>query len=173
MAFDADVLGLNTVWKVFHFKLICDIIESNIFTGDIMRIESVAVMVIKASLEFEKIALASMAPYELTSTQFRILRYLYINRDKNIIQNDIEKFFSLTNPTVTGVLQNLEKKNYIVRKVSSEDRRARIISLTEKGLEFGPKANATFEELEDKFTAALSEEEKTQLIDLLAAIVKG
>ncbi|MDO7021004.1 MarR family transcriptional regulator, partial [Brachyspira innocens] len=58
--------------------------------------------------------------------------FLYHNEQKIINQRDIENFLGLSNPTIAGTLYRLEKKGFIKRKISSEDKRYKEIYLTPK-----------------------------------------
>ncbi|MDO6993727.1 MarR family transcriptional regulator [Brachyspira innocens] len=70
--------------------------------------------------------------HKLTSSQMDILMFLYHNEQKIINQRDIENFLGLSNPTIAGTLYRLEKKGFIKRKISSEDKRYKEIYLTPK-----------------------------------------
>ena len=45
----------------------------------------------------------------LTPVQIRIMRYLFMNRDKEIYQRDIEKNFLVRRSTASGILKTMEK----------------------------------------------------------------
>lgn len=96
---------------------------------------------------------------DLTSAQANVLIYLCKNKNKIIIQRDIEKKFELTNPTVNGILNRLENKGFIQRITSSQDARNKEIHLTEKSLlldkEMIKKANC----IERKIRQGISDEE--------------
>ena len=70
--------------------------------------------------------------HKLTSSQMDILMFLYHNEQKIINQRDIENFLGLSNSTIAGTLYRLEKKGFIKRKISSEDKRYKEIYLTPK-----------------------------------------
>ena len=70
--------------------------------------------------------------HKLTSSQMDILMFLYHNEQKIINQRDIENFLGLSNPIIAGTLYRLEKKGFIKRKISSEDKRYKEIYLTPK-----------------------------------------
>ncbi|WP_300757719.1 MarR family transcriptional regulator [uncultured Brachyspira sp.] len=70
--------------------------------------------------------------HKLTSSQMDILMFLYHNEQKIVNQRDIENFLGLSNPTIAGTLYRLEKKGFIKRKISSEDKRYKEIYLTSK-----------------------------------------
>ena len=40
-----------------------------------------AILIKKLSLEFDKIAIPELAPYNLTPTQFKVIKYLFSNQD--------------------------------------------------------------------------------------------
>ncbi|MCD8025604.1 MAG: MarR family transcriptional regulator [Clostridiales bacterium] len=66
------------------------------------------------------IAIATKAGVEqVTVMHGWIIKYLYINRENDIFQKDIEAEFAIARSTVTSILKLMEKKNYI-RRISIE-----------------------------------------------------
>lgn len=137
-----------------------------------MRTEKVAILIKKAALVIEKLSNPVLAPYELTNTQYKILMFLYRNPGKSIRQIDIEKHFSMTNPSVTGIIQNLEKKGLVKRVPNPDDKRSKLLMLTEQAFSMEKELRALGESLEQQVTQNLSEEERQQLILLLNKILK-
>lgn len=88
----------------------------------------------KVQINIEKNMNKLLSTYDLTSSQAPILGYIYKAEEdkKEIQQKDIEEFFYLKNPTVTGILDRLEKKGFIKRKISKTDKRIKIVTLTDK-----------------------------------------
>ena len=86
------------------------------------------------SLEIDKLSYPILEPHDLTHSQFKILKFLLVSPENSVRQVDIEKYYSMTNPTVTGLVQNLEKKGLIERKVNPNDSRSKILCPTEKTL---------------------------------------
>ena len=129
------------------------------------------ILIKKLALEFDKIANPSLAPYDLTPTQFKILKYLYDH--ENVIGMDIQKAYSMTNPTVTGILQNMENGGWIKRVANPNDSRSKIIMLTEKAIQKKNELYELGENLEKKFTKDLSKEEQKKLLELLNKILEG
>lgn len=70
--------------------------------------------------------------HKLTASQMDILMFLYHNEQRIINQRDIEGFLGLSNPTIAGTLYRLEKKGFIKRKISADDKRYKEIYLTPK-----------------------------------------
>ena len=76
----------------------------------------------------------------------------------------------MTNPSVTGIIQNLEKKGLVIRRQSQEDKRSKLIYPTEHARELEPELVQLGKKLEDQITANLQEEECRQLCKLLKKI---
>ena len=68
-----------------------------------------------------------------TSSQSGVLMYLALNESKDVYNKDIEKAFQIRPSSVTGLLERLERQDYIFRVPSVEDARLKSIKLTEKG----------------------------------------
>ena len=68
-----------------------------------------------------------------TSSQSGVLMYLALNESKDVYNKDIEKAFQIRPSSVTGLLERLERQDYIFRVPSVADARLKSIKLTEKG----------------------------------------
>lgn len=136
-----------------------------------MTNDKVAIQIKKTALVIEKISNHALAPYELTHTQYKILMLLYRKQDQPLRQIDVENHFAMTNPTVTGIIQNLERKRLVRRIPNPEDKRSKLLVLTERALSMREELYALGESLENQVTANLSENESRQLIELLHKIL--
>ena len=136
-----------------------------------MTNEKIAILIKRVSLVIEKISNQILAPYDLTHTQFKILMFLYHNPDKSVRQADVEARFSLTNPTVTGIIQNLEKKNLVQRVENPNDKRSKLLALTEQARAMETKMNELSGLREQEITKNLTDDECEQLKALLRRIL--
>ena len=133
----------------------------------------ISVLIKMSSLILDKYANQLLAPYDLTGSQFRILILLYQSPSGNIRQIDIENEFLMTNPTVTGLVQKLEQKGLIDRIMNPEDKRSKVLVLTERAMEMKEEILRLSAELEQQMTTGLSQKECTQLRDLLTKILNS
>jgi DNA-binding MarR family transcriptional regulator len=69
--------------------------------------------------------------FGLTGPQLIILRE--IAQSNEITASDISRAISLSQATVTGVLDRLEKRGYVVRQRSERDRRRTLVKITPDG----------------------------------------
>ena len=133
--------------------------------------EKIAIWLKFVNLECDKLSTTVLEPYDLTLTQYKILKFLLLRPIGTVRQVDIEQYFYIRNPTVTRVLQNLEKKGLIERECNPDDNRSKIISLTEKAKSMEKLLYQLGDELEEKLTSNLTLEDKKELLRLLKKIL--
>lgn len=104
---------------------------------------------------------------ELTSTQSHILHYLGENEGSVIYPKDIEKRFGLTHPTVSGVLQRLEAKQYIVCTPDPKDRRYKRVALSDRARQHQQQICHYLGELEQTLVRGMSADELQTYLHLL------
>lgn len=132
-----------------------------------MNIDKVAILVKKTALESDKLANPVLANYDLTVSQYKILKYLYAQDSRTARVVDLERQYSMTHPTTLGLLGYLEKKGFVVRIPNPDDARGKLVSLTEKADAMEKELDAVGETLESNLTSRLTAREKAQLIRLL------
>lgn len=96
---------------------------------------------------------------EVTLMHGWILRYLFENREHEVFQKDIEKYFSIGRSTVTGIIQIMEKNGYIRRESVKSDARLKKVVLTEKGFDNHYAMEQIVLELEEEILDGISLEE--------------
>lgn len=111
--------------------------------------------------------------YKLTFSQMDILIFLLHNEDKIVNQRDIENFLSLSNPTIAGTLLRLEKNGFIIRKISSKDKRYKEIYLTDKSRELKDIIFKYIRDNDNKMFSNMSEEEKENLKNIITKILNN
>lgn len=131
----------------------------------------VSVLIKRSSLIFDKYVNRLLAPYDLSGSQFRILMILYKSPACSVRQADIEAAFSMTNPTVTGLVNKLESRGFVERVSNPNDKRSKLLVLTdyaeEKRAEFMALANT----LEAEMTDGLSDSEVRLFTELLQKVI--
>ncbi|NLY09282.1 MAG: MarR family transcriptional regulator [Tissierellia bacterium] len=105
------------------------------------------------------------AEYGLTMGQFAVLEALYHKGDMTIGQVQ-EKILSSTG-TMPLIVKNLEKRNYIKKIQSLDDKRKYILQLTNDGEDIIKKVYPKNEEKIIEIMEILSVEEKKSLVSIL------
>ncbi len=88
---------------------------------------------------------------EITLSHGWIVRFLYENRERDIYQKDIEKYFLVGRSTVTNSIQLMEKKGLVRREFVECDARLKKVLLTEKGI----RAHETIENMITEMNAGI------------------
>lgn len=104
----------------------------------------------------------------LTKEQIIVLKKLHDHDGLN--QNELA-FLTLRNKSsLTRLLVKMEKKKYIIRKKSKEDKRVNNVYLTDLGKQVFKKARPVIKYMLDKIEQNITEEEKDQTIGVLKKI---
>ena len=111
----------------------------------------------------------------LTSSQMHLLIYLdeCERNGKEVNQRDIEKHLHLSNPTVTGLLQRLEAKGFVARRISERDGRNKVISQTEACRAIHAEMRRRLDSQNAEIVRGLSPEEIAELNRLLDVLLKN
>lgn len=137
-----------------------------------MEKEKVSVLIKRSALIFDKYVNQLLVPYQLTSSQFRILMTLYKSPACSVRQADIELAFSMTNPTVTGLIQKLEKNGLVKRIENPKDKRSKLLVLTEYAESRRTEFLALGDSIEKEMTSGLSDAETDELAKLLRKVIE-
>ncbi len=91
----------------------------------------------------------------------------YLGDGNGVSFHALSKQLNMTSPTLTGIVDRLEKNGMVERSPNPQDRRSILISLTEKGLGIVPEIRKAVTEANQLFLNALSKEEELMLRRLL------
>jgi DNA-binding MarR family transcriptional regulator len=94
---------------------------------------------------------------EVTPIQVMLLFYLQKNDGSSLTQ--ISQGLMLENPTVTGLIDRLEKLEYVKRSDHPNDRRVYLVHITEKGKKVANKALPIVKRLNEQIVEGYSEKE--------------
>ncbi len=94
---------------------------------------------------------AFMGRPELNGLQVRILEYVTCaeQRGEDVFRGDIGRTFKIKMPSVTSVLNTMEKNGYILRLPVEKDRRLKKIALTDKARQIEKVMYSKIEQFED------------------------
>lgn len=111
------------------------------------------------SIYNEKFLNKKFQELDLTTSQARVLGYLFNNQDRNITTRDLEKHFDLSHPTLVGIIKRLHEKNFINYKDDPNDKRCKYIEITVKTIKTSIRAKKILDLSEEVMSSGLSKEE--------------
>ncbi|MGI6736854.1 MAG: MarR family winged helix-turn-helix transcriptional regulator [Anaerovoracaceae bacterium] len=111
-----------------------------------------------------------LRPIGLTLSQHAMLLVLFEAPDGRLTMKELERGLHVAQPTAAGIAARLEKKNLVESSGTPEDKRVKIVAITEKGREICRDSIVHMGETERKLLSPLSEEEQKTLLDLLEKV---
>lgn len=120
----------------------------------------------------EQIMSDALAQMDLTSSQGHIMGYL-CRQSAPPCARDIEQFFRLSHPTVSGLLARLEKKGFIEFRPDEHDRRCKRIFVLPKGIECHQRIIDTIHGNEARMMAGFSDVERQQFSAFLDRAIQN
>ena len=120
--------------------------------------------------DIDRIINNQLRPMELTSSQGVVLACLMAHEDGQVSMRALQDSLGVAHPTVIGLIRRLEKKGLVEVRVARDDRRLRIVSLTEKARDMLTKVPPQTELIESRLLDGLSEEERRELRRMLGVL---
>jgi DNA-binding MarR family transcriptional regulator len=109
--------------------------------------------------------------FGLTPCQFEVLMVLW--EEEGILLSELGRRVSRDGPTITGVVDRMEKKLLVKRKRDSHDRRAVRVVLTSKSKGMKEQLSATKKRVLQKIARNLSIKEIASLESVLVKMMKN
>lgn len=111
---------------------------------------------------------SQLGVFDITAEQWQVL--LTLSNQNKINQKVLSQAVNKDQPTLTRMLDILERKALVERHVSKEDRRSFSIYITEKGLNLTEKLTPYIEDIFRKILNGISEKDLKIYIDVLTKI---
>ena len=109
-----------------------------------------------------------LSEFSLNSQQGHTIGY--ISSNEGIIQKDLATFFNKREASITSMLQGLEKKGFIERRIPENNEREKRVYILPKGKELIESFDKEFQLIENDLTKCLTDGEIQTLLQLLTKI---
>ncbi len=101
----------------------------------------------------------------ITGVQSHVMHYILVKcADGPVFQRDVERAFSLSRSTATGILQLMEKNDLIRRESVASDARLKSLIPTKKAADLDAQIGEFLHQTEQRLTHGLSDEQLAQFI---------
>lgn len=118
----------------------------------------------------EKRANNSLRAQDLTMMQVSVLIALHYSERQQLSMKELERRFGVAQSTVAGIISRLEQKGLIEALSDPEDKRVKLVHITQTGETCYAEAAGSMQEAEETLLDGLSDEERTTLNRLLIRI---
>lgn len=109
---------------------------------------------------------------DLTSAQGHIIGYL-AHSEHPPCARDLEQFFTLSHPTVSGLLSRMEAKGFVAVTPDPDDRRVKRIRLLDKGMACSRRIEASVRDNEETIVQGFTQEERALFADFLQRAIRN
>jgi DNA-binding MarR family transcriptional regulator len=120
--------------------------------------------------ELGKRANKALKADDLTVSQAGVIVKLGEDPKRGLSIKDLSSTSCVSQPTMTGIVDRLEKKGIVYSTRDAGDSRIRLVHLDKKGMQCMKNAKANMLETEQSFLKGLTAEERKQLITLLGKV---
>lgn len=110
---------------------------------------------------------------DLTLSQITVLLLLEGAPDGELSLKELERRLQVAQSTAAGIVVRLEQKDFVTSFTSSEDKRIKMVRVTERGLGCCESAKQNMHQTEDRLLSKLTEAERNTLIELLRKVNDG
>lgn len=124
------------------------------------------------SLYVDRLASAILKPMGLSLAEYKILYVCIHYPDERITNSFLESHFQMSHSTSVGLLNHLEKDGWIKRVPNPDNKREKMVILTDMAQNNTVELLKAGKELEDQFTVNLTKEETEEYIRLSKKIMK-
>lgn len=111
----------------------------------------------------------------LTSSQGMFLHHIWKRQAEGLetYSKDLEEFFYIKHPTVSGILQRMEAAGFLHLQAKENDRRCKAIYLTQKAMNAHNTIETHLKQSEAQLLDGMTEEEQLQFRRLLQIAAKN
>jgi DNA-binding MarR family transcriptional regulator len=131
--------------------------------------EEAALSIVRTAACLEHAFAQALKPYEITPTQYNVLRILKGAGPSGLCRNEVGARLLRPVPDVTRLLDRMEEIDLIARRRGGADRRYVTTTISEKGLKLLDALDDTVRTLHREQLGHLKDARLRQLVDLLAA----
>ena len=125
---------------------------------------------VRTSSLMQKLSDRFFSQFGLTDVQFNILMILKEHGAAGLSQQELSEHLIVTKSNVVGLIDRLERGEYVKRESHPSDRRFNQIVLTPKGQKLEARVERSYFEEVDRMMSVLSASEKRGVIKAMARI---
>ena len=115
----------------------------------------------------------TMQDLDVTFSQHHVLVYLIHSENMTASLKTLEKKFRVSQATMAGIVKRLEEKEVITSYTLPNDKRIKMVSLTEKGINICNRSRELMIMSENKMKALYTQEELENFVNYLERLYKA
>ncbi|MBC6315932.1 MarR family winged helix-turn-helix transcriptional regulator [Listeria grandensis] len=109
----------------------------------------------------------ALEKHDVTSAQWAILKHLQLLENHQVTSALLSERLGFDKPTTSGIISRLEKKGFLVKHASTQDKRSFSLKLTPQAYKIIPQLESSSQEVTSSFLSTYTPEEQRLFVDLL------
>jgi DNA-binding MarR family transcriptional regulator len=134
--------------------------------------QNLAYLINKASKQLKNKLDKALKEFDITAAQFSVITQIH-STDQPITAAEISERLGSDRPTISGIINRLEKKNIVLKTYNPEDKRSSYLEMQKEATKLVDTIKTISEELTVDIFSIYSKEESKQLATLLAKLIEG
>mgnify|MGYP001586001359 CR=1 FL=1 len=134
--------------------------------------QDLSYLIIKASRHLKNKLEKALKEFDITAAQFSVIIQIY-SSDHPITAAEIAQKLGSDRPTISGVINRLEKKGIVLKIDNPEDKRSSYLEIYKESNKLVEKIKAISDELTINIFSIYSKEETKQFTEMIFKLIEG
>ncbi|MBU3161596.1 MarR family transcriptional regulator [Clostridium frigoris] len=134
--------------------------------------QNLSYLIIKASRHLKNKLDKALKEFGITAAQFSVIIQIY-SSDQPITAAEIAKKLGSDRPTISGIINKLEKKGIVLKIDNPEDKRSSYLEIHKESNKLVEKIKIISDELTINIFSIYSEEETKQFTRMIFKLIEG
>ena len=133
--------------------------------------QNLSYLFIKTSRQLRNKLDKALNPFDITAAQFSVIRQIQTS-EQPITAAEIAQRLRSDRPTISGIINRLEKKGIVLKVDNPEDKRSSYLQIDKGSNQLVDKITTISDELTGDIFSIYSEEEAKQLIRMIHKLIE-
>lgn len=133
--------------------------------------KNISYLLIKASKQLRNKLDKTLKKYDITAAQFSVLKQIQL-AELPITAAEIAQCLGSDRPTISGIINRLEKKDIVFKVDNPEDKRSYYLQIRSESMMLVDQITTMSDQLTEEIFSVYSTEEYTQLVRMINLLVE-
>ena len=133
--------------------------------------ENLSYLIIMASKQLKNRLDKALKKFDITAAQFSVINQIHLS-EKPITAAEIAERLGSDRPTISGIINRLEKKGIVIKFDNPEDKRSSYLQIDKKSNKLVNSIKAISDELTADLFSIYSKEEANQLVGMINKLIE-
>ena len=134
--------------------------------------QNLSYLIIKASKNLKNKLDKALKEFDITAAQFSVIIQIH-SSDLPITAAEIAQKLGSDRPTISGIINRLEKKGIVLKIENPEDKRSSYLEIYKESKELAKKIKIISDELTINMFSIYSKEETKQFTKMISKLIEG